>query len=75
MAQKPQLRSHPSAIFTYAHGDAEAGRGRLSRSKVGTGALVTGISERRGEDAGPANAFPKPATVSISGSAAASSSP
>jgi hypothetical protein len=47
----------------------------LSRSKVGTGALVTGISERRGDDAGSANDLPKPATVSTSGSAVASSSP
>ena len=37
MAQKPQARSQPSATFTYAHGAVGAGRGRLSRSKLGTG--------------------------------------
>ncbi len=35
MAQKPQLRSHPSATFTYDHGAAVAGRGRFNRSKDG----------------------------------------
>jgi hypothetical protein len=37
MAQNPHVRSHPSAIFTYAHGALDRGRGRLSRSRLGTG--------------------------------------
>ena len=35
IAQNPQDRSHPSAIFTYAHGLSAFGLGRLSRSKTG----------------------------------------
>ena len=42
MAQNPQLRSHPSAILTYAHGLADFGRGRFSRSSIGIGASLTG---------------------------------
>lgn len=43
MAQNPQLRSQPSAIFTYAHGLDDFGRGRLSRSSVGMGADDTAM--------------------------------
>ncbi len=35
IAQKPQFRSHPSAIFTYDHGLADAGLGRFNRSNEG----------------------------------------
>ena len=64
MAQKPQALSQPSATFTYAHGAADAGRGRLSRSSAGAprrGPSVTGT--------------PKPETSSTSGRASASSVP
>ena len=37
IAQNPHERSHPSAILTYAHGTADFGRGRLSRSNSGSG--------------------------------------
>ncbi len=66
MAQKPQVRSQPSATFTYAHGAVAGGRGSSSRSKAGTSCegglrpIVTGT--------------PNGATRSTSGSASASSS-
>jgi len=83
MAQKPQLRSQPSATFTYDHGALAAGRGRLSRSKEGTtvsGFLpsVTGVRSAPvvGSTAtAPVSEAPNGATRSTSGRAAASSSP
>ena len=74
IAQNPHDRSHPSAIFTYAHGDVERGRGRLSRSSSGSGAELTGISLRPDVD-GTFTGTPNPATWSTSGNASASSAP
>ena len=51
MAQKPQLRSQPSAIFTYAHGTLARGRGRLRRSSVGTVARLAAEGHRHTEAA------------------------
>ena len=76
MAQNPHERSQPSAIFTYAHGAVDRGRGRLSRSSVGTrrvgpGSVMSGVGSTPRASTGT----PKPATWSTSGSASASSSP
>ena len=43
IAQNPHVRSQPSAIFTYAHGDELFGRGRFKRSSVGTCTADTGM--------------------------------
>ena len=67
MAQKPHALSQPSATFTYAHGAAAGGRGRFSRSKLGSGGRP-GLRPR-------VTGTPKPATASTSGSASASSAP
>ena len=82
MAQKPQVRSQPSAIFTYAHGRGEAGRGRLSRSNDGTVSADTAsaglrpIATRVAPAATPASiATPKPAIWSASGRLSRSSAP
>ena len=65
MAQKPHERSQPSAIFTYAHGDTDVGRGRLSRSSSGNGADETGINFLPTVDgAGVWTGTPNPATTS-----------
>ena len=73
MAQNPHDRSQPSAILTYAHGALERGRGRLSRSRLGTDGAEppAGAVPLRPSVTGT----PKPLTASTSGSAAASSSP
>jgi hypothetical protein len=67
MAQNPQALSQPSATFTYAQGAVGAGRGRFSRSKLGT----AGPPRVRPSVTGT----PNPATASASGSAADSSGP
>ena len=72
MAQNPQVRSQPSAIFTYAHGDELLGRGKFNKSSDGTGADPTGISFF---GAGVCTGTPKPATKSTSGNSSASSCP
>ncbi|CAB4367829.1 unannotated protein [freshwater metagenome] len=69
MAQKPQLRSQPSAIFTYAHGEFDFGRGKFNKSNFDT-SPVTAIGLRPS-----CKGTPKPATWSASGNASASSSP
>jgi hypothetical protein len=69
MAQKPHARSQPSATLTYAHGSADAGRVRFSRSRAGTGGDEP--AGRRPRVTGT----PNPATASTSGRASASSSP
>ena len=71
MAQNPHERSHPSAIFTYAHGEVERGRGRFNRSRLGTGGPAVTESGLRPSVTGT----PNPATWSTSGSASASSDP
>ena len=73
IAQNPQRRSQPSAIFTYAHGAFDAGRGRLSKSNAGVGRLrsATGVEGTICS----VRLSPNPATRSTSGSASASSSP
>ena len=74
MAQNPQALSQPSATFTYAHGRATRGRGRLSRSSDGTGSSVAD-SDRPPGLAPSVTGTPNPATESTSGSASASSAP
>ena len=71
IAQNPHDRSQPSAIFTYAHGELDLGRGRLSRSSIGAGPAGDTPSDLRPSVTGT----PKPATWSTSGSASASSAP
>jgi len=86
MAQNPQVRSQPSAIFTYAHGRGDAGRGRLSRSKDGTVSAATARAGLRpiftavvlgAPPAAPPTsiATPKPAIWSASGRLSRSSAP
>ena len=82
IAQKPQLRSQPSAIFTYAHGVRDAGRGKLSKSNDGTDCAVRasdGFLPNATAVAGAATpvsiATPNPAIWSASGRLARNSSP
>ena len=73
MAQKPHALSHPSAIFTYAHGRSEAGRRKLSKSNCG--ASASAIADSPSGRVRKLTGTPKPATRSTSGRASASSTP
>ena len=69
IAQNPQDRSHPSAIFTYAHGLSAFGLGRLSRSKTGISSVDVFGRELN------VTGTPNPAIPSTSGNASESSFP